>query len=1000
MKRGLVLFGFLLLLMFSISFISAGWLDQAPVQVNPNPGLPNAHANSGHARMVRIDNVSIVLALNAGREATYRSTDNGQNWEEIDTDIAFSGSLISGANNFVYHFYRSSSNIRMVKFQYNDTSIPAPVQIYSPSSGGGLGAYNMLNSIVDADGTLYVATHWDDNSDGRDEIYVLKSEDEGNTWQGPYLMTSDFSGSYGGVHMGVMEDNTLISVFMDQVGTGSRFGISNDGGETWTVQNICSVEPSAFNPHVLPVGNNTIFVFAQGDVNAGTGLLYKRSDDKGQTWGSWTLIDGTCGYGDPGAALGADGQTIYVAYRSSNGTGITTGTCGDQSKSRMAVSNDLGQTWSFPDNYYAGERTGTRNNIRYQTWYNYGGPIEWMWLQYINGGTALPTFYDINVDEEIYNFGASPTPDTTPPVRSNGAPSGTLSAGTTSTSISLTTNEAATCRYSTNSGTAYASMANTFSSTGSTSHSTTVSGLTNGSSYTYYVRCLDGSTNANTNDYPISFSVNQPEPFCGDESCDEGETCLNCETDCGACPVIANPGDLNGDNKVDINDLFIIFRHIFRIEINNSADVNSDGNVNIFDLVITARYFGRQYGTDNTAPSIISARPVNGTILSAGTTHVIMGVETNEMAVCKYTNVTGGNFTTNMTSFYKTGGVFNSINLTGLSDGTNYTYYIQCEDETGNLNSTDYVISFGVGGSGGSGGGNLVLSYGYEGATGWSSDPNDYSSPAPGYIHTQPTLDMFDDHRYSVIVTEGGGDCGGSAYEGQYFLHVQTSPRAYDPCLGRIADAVNERNFIGRPNTDSYPTGSTDNTHFGTVLAGETDVTLRFYFRTTGDWTSANGGYRPDGSLNPNLDAGGGMKWTRWGIGRDYHGDANNILILVGNDLDSLDPYFDIGDDSGTTWGEMHNRFNSGINWQDGNWHSYIQHSHRIDATHFEVSLWLDDWNMENTPFATTIIGVPDAGNGGYYFLGLPSNNWCASYPQNIIGVDMDQVEVWAGLPG
>ena len=36
--------------------------------------------------------------------------------------------------------------------------------------------------------------------------------------------------------------------------------------------------------------------------------------------------------------------------------------------------------------------------------------------------------------------------DTTPPIRSNGAPSGTLAAGTTSTVMSLTTDEAATCR--------------------------------------------------------------------------------------------------------------------------------------------------------------------------------------------------------------------------------------------------------------------------------------------------------------------------------------------------------------------------------------------------------------------------------------------------------------------------------------------------------------------------------------------------------------------------
>jgi hypothetical protein len=100
--------------------------------------------------------------------------------------------------------------------------------------------------------------------------------------------------------------------------------------------------------------------------------------------------------------------------------------------------------------------------------------------------------------------------DTTPPVRSAGSPSGALSAGTTSTTMSLTTNENATCKWSTSAGTAYGSMANTFSTTGGTSHSTTISGLTNGGSYTRYVRCSDAVPNVNTDDYTISWTVSSP----------------------------------------------------------------------------------------------------------------------------------------------------------------------------------------------------------------------------------------------------------------------------------------------------------------------------------------------------------------------------------------------------------------------------------------------------------------------------------------------------------
>lgn len=97
--------------------------------------------------------------------------------------------------------------------------------------------------------------------------------------------------------------------------------------------------------------------------------------------------------------------------------------------------------------------------------------------------------------------------DTTPPVRSAGNPTGTLAAGTVSTTLSLTTDETATCRYATTPGTAYGAMGSGFAASGSTAHSTTLSGLADGAAYTYYVRCQDSAGNANTSDYAIAYSV-------------------------------------------------------------------------------------------------------------------------------------------------------------------------------------------------------------------------------------------------------------------------------------------------------------------------------------------------------------------------------------------------------------------------------------------------------------------------------------------------------------
>ena len=101
-----------------------------------------------------------------------------------------------------------------------------------------------------------------------------------------------------------------------------------------------------------------------------------------------------------------------------------------------------------------------------------------------------------NTNDFAITFTVAQPADTTPPVRTNGAPSGTLAAGTTQTTLSLGTDENATCRYATTAGVAYGSMPNTFTTTGGTAHATTVTGLVNGGSYNYYVRCQDTAGNA------------------------------------------------------------------------------------------------------------------------------------------------------------------------------------------------------------------------------------------------------------------------------------------------------------------------------------------------------------------------------------------------------------------------------------------------------------------------------------------------------------------------
>ncbi|MEW8511288.1 MAG: PKD domain-containing protein [Candidatus Thiodiazotropha sp.] len=99
--------------------------------------------------------------------------------------------------------------------------------------------------------------------------------------------------------------------------------------------------------------------------------------------------------------------------------------------------------------------------------------------------------------------------DTSPPSLSNPTPplSTVLPTGTASTSLGVTTDEASVCRYADTAGTDYTTMTGTFTNTGSTTHSTELTGLGDGNSYNYFVRCQDNAGNINTSDFPISFSV-------------------------------------------------------------------------------------------------------------------------------------------------------------------------------------------------------------------------------------------------------------------------------------------------------------------------------------------------------------------------------------------------------------------------------------------------------------------------------------------------------------
>ena len=123
-------------------------------------------------------------------------------------------------------------------------------------------------------------------------------------------------------------------------------------------------------------------------------------------------------------------------------------------------------------------------------------------------GGAVRSFNPAGSDPMVIYLKLDSVADVTAPaiISCTTSPAGVLPAGTTAVDITCTTDGNATAKLDTSPGVAYALMATTFGTTGTTTHTQSVGSLSDGTSYTRYVRVSDG-TNPTTTDYPVAWSV-------------------------------------------------------------------------------------------------------------------------------------------------------------------------------------------------------------------------------------------------------------------------------------------------------------------------------------------------------------------------------------------------------------------------------------------------------------------------------------------------------------
>ena len=327
--------------------------------------------------------------------------------------------------------------------------------------------------------------------------------------------------------------------------------------------------------------------------------------------------------------------------------------------------------------------------------------------------------------------GGGDSGDTAPPSISNGLPSGELASGTTDTTMSVNTNENATCKYSTEANTLYDSMANTFFSTGARAHSQPIVSLENGKAYTYYVRCRDAALNKNTTDYPISFSVRigpniskglpTGELDAGTTSeimsvtTDVNATCKYSETPNKAYDSMTTTFSTTGatDHSVTVGPLVDgePYTYYVRCKDDTTGDINSSDYPISFSVAATgARLTSPAVSSLNTssplvASSLADESPDAGLVIfngspygeiAAGSSMTYIGAYTSDKSACRFSALSGQDFDYMPETMATADNLSHIAKVSGLQDDHDYAYYVRCRDLAGKMDTSDYEIAFRV----------------------------------------------------------------------------------------------------------------------------------------------------------------------------------------------------------------------------------------------------------------------------------------------------------------
>jgi hypothetical protein len=215
----------------------------------------------------------------------------------------------------------------------------------------------------------------------RSASYYQRSKDGGNTWEPEVLLgqTKWWPGVAATGSMVYVSLNTLLPDGNSEV----YFRRSNDNGTTWQPQQQISNAPGRSEDPAIAANGSYVYLVWNDNRNGNMDVYYRRSSDRGETWGPETSLTHAHAFAYM-PTIDAAGPNVHVVY------GIRSNR-GDPFHIFHLHCTDFGATWGAPEQLPQPAGGGlypaiVRDNLNLHVVWGAAGAI--MYLHSANGGAS------------------------------------------------------------------------------------------------------------------------------------------------------------------------------------------------------------------------------------------------------------------------------------------------------------------------------------------------------------------------------------------------------------------------------------------------------------------------------------------------------------------------------------------------------------------------------------------------------------------------------------